>query len=136
MRLLCTLSVIMQLALSICAQSKIKVKGEDNRFIVFKMGPKNDTILKNKTDLFYIKLPDSLKKSLLIYTENGRLLSTGNDTIYRMLPIKGMAYSHSFSDTLYEVLLEGTCIASSTITMEVRNTHSKKAILSNKFIIK
>ena len=41
------------------AQYAIKIKKEDNRFLFFQIGQKSDTIFKNKTDLFFIKLPSN-----------------------------------------------------------------------------
>ncbi len=71
------------------AQYSIKIKREDNRFLFFQLGQNSDTIVKNKTDLFLIKLPDSLKQNIEIYLNNGQLTKTDNDTIYRLIPILG-----------------------------------------------
>lgn len=130
------LSLLLFLSLISEAQQKIKVKKEDNRFLLFKLGEQNDVIIKGKADLFLIKLPDSLKKDLVVMVENGRFSKTTNDTIYKILPIKGMKYSHTFVDTTFEVLLEGVCNPSSTIFLEVKNRKTKKVLLQNKFLAK
>ena len=128
------LSLLLILGFFSKAQQKIKVKKEDNRFLLFKLGEQNEVITKDKSNLFFIKLPDSLKKDLVIVVENGRFSKTPNDTIFKFLPIKGMKYSHVFQDTTFEVLLEGTCNPSPTILMEVKNSKTKKTLLQNKFL--
>ena len=118
------------------AQQKIKIKKEDNRFLLFKLGKQTDHIVKDQSDLFFIKLPDSLKNNLLVMVENGRFTQTTNDTIFKFIPIKGMKYSHAFRDTTFEVLLEGVCHPSNTIFLEVKNIKTKKSLLQNKFLVK
>jgi hypothetical protein len=53
------------------AQEKVKIKREDNRFLFYQIGNKNDSIILNQSDLFFIKLPDSLKQNLQINVVNG-----------------------------------------------------------------
>lgn len=131
---------ILSLLLLLCffskAQQKIKVKKEDNRFLVFKLGEHNDVIVKDKSDLFFIKLPDNLQNDLMIVVENGRFSKTTNDTIFKFIPIKGMKYSHTLIDTSFQTLLEGTCPLSQTIKLEVINVKTKKSLLQNKFLVK
>lgn len=128
--------ILILFSLSLSAQKKIKIKKEDNRFIIFKLGEENDLIVKDKSDLFYIKLPDSLKKELAIIVENGRFTKVKNDSIFKLIPIKGMKYSHTLRDTTFEILLEGSCPASNTIFLEVKNTNTGKSLLQNKFLAK
>ena len=118
------------------AQYSIKIKREDNRFLFFQLGQNSDTIVKNKTDLFLIKLPDSLKQNIEIHLNNGQLTKTDNDTIYRLIPILGMKYSHSKPDSVFNTLLEGNCQSSKTISIKFINTLNQKTILQNKFIVK
>lgn len=120
----------------IYAQQKIKIKKEDNRFLLFKMGEKNDLIIKDQSDLFFIKLPDSIKQISVVTVENGRLSEFKSDSIFKFTPIKGMKYAHAFKDTTFEVLLEGVCPPSNTIYLEVINTRTKKSLLQNKFLAK
>jgi hypothetical protein len=117
------------------AQYALKVKKEDNRFLFFQIGTKNDTIVKNKTDLFFIKLPDSLKQNIQIFLKNGQFFKTENDSVYRLVPVLGMKYSHSKPDTIFNTLLEGNCTPSKTITIEFMNSINNKRILQNKFIV-
>ena len=118
------------------AQYTLKVKREDNRFLFFQLGQKSDTITKNKTDLFLIKLPDSLKTNIQIYLNNGQFIKTEKDSIYQLKPIPGMKYSHSKPDSVFNTLLEGHCNPSKLIDIEFRNTLTQKPFLKNKFIVK
>lgn len=121
---------------SLKAQHTIKVKREDHRFLFFQLGQKSDTIIKNKTDLFLIKLPDSLKTNIQIFMTNGQLVKTEKDSIYQLKPIAGMKYSHSKPDSIFNTLLEGHCNPSKTISIEFINTNTQKAFMKNNFIAK
>ncbi len=121
---------------SIKAQYSIKVKREDNRFLFFQLGQKSDTIVKNKSDLFLIKLPDSLKTNIQIFLNNAQFIKTDKDSIYQLKPIAGMKYSHSKPDSVFNTLLEGHCFASKTVSIEFVNTMTQKPFFKNKFIAK
>ena len=69
-------SILLFISFSIQAQYALKIKKEDNRFLFFQKGIKTDTIVKNKSDLFYIKLPDSLKRHIQIFLKNGQFTKT------------------------------------------------------------
>lgn len=123
--------------ISFCSQAQyaLKVKKEDNRLLFFQVGTKNDTIIKNKTDLFFIKLPDSLKQNIQLFLKNGQFIKTDNDSVYRLVPILGMKYSHSKHDTIFNTLLEGSCPPSKTITVAFINNLNQRCILKNIFIV-
>jgi hypothetical protein len=134
MKFICSILLFISIASS--AQYAIKVKKEDNRFLFFQKGIKNDTLISKRTDLFYIKLPDSLKHTIQIFIQNGQFVSTDNDTIYRLRAIPGMKYSHSKPDTLFNTLLEGSCPPSKIVTVEFKNTKTQQLFLKNIFIAK
>jgi hypothetical protein len=134
MRFIC--SILLFISFSASAQYSLKVKKEDNRFLFFQRGIKTDTIIKNKSDLFYIKLPDSLKKNILIFLKNGQFIKTDTDTLYRLIHISGMKYSHSKPDSVFNTLLEGNCTPSKNISIEFINTKTQGAFLKNIFIVK
>lgn len=118
------------------SQHLVKLKREDNRFLCYQIGIKNDTIIKNKTDLFYIKIPDSLKMQHQIIIENGKINKTNISHTYLLVPINGMKYSHTIQDSLLETLVEGVSSETTKITLRIKNAHTSKIILSNKFIVK
>lgn len=128
--------ILLLLSFGVSAQYAIKIKKEDNRFLFFQLGDKSDTIIKNKSDLFLIKLPDSLKTNLQIYVKNGQFLKTKSDSIFQLKSIAGMKYSHFKSDSIFNTLLEGNCTPSKTISIDFINTLTQKPILQNKFIVK
>jgi hypothetical protein len=136
MKIIILIFLNLTLIFSLKAQKIIKVKKEDNRFLFFQMGSQTDLLIKDKSDVFYIKLPDSLKHQLQIMVENAQFRKTTNDTLFKLIPIKGMKYSHTLIDTSFQTLLEGTCTPSQTIKIEVINTKTKKALLQNKFLAK
>ncbi len=127
---------LLLVSISLTAQQKIKVKREDNRFFFFQTGKKNDTIIKNKSDLFLVKFPDSLMHSLQITIENGQLIKTKNDSLYKLVPILGMKYSLSKPDSTYIALHEGICTPSKTINIKIKDLKTEKIILQNIFLIK
>jgi hypothetical protein len=134
MKFIC--SILLFISFSASAQYSLKVKKEDNRFLFFQKGIKTDTIIKNKSDLFYIKLPDSLKNNIQIFLKNGQFIKTDTDTLYRLIHISGMKYSHSKPDSVFNTLLEGNCTPSKTISIEFINTKTQGAFLKNIFIVK
>ena len=129
-------SILLFISFSASAQYSLKVKKEDNRFLFFQKGIKTDTIIKNKSDLFYIKLPDSLKNNIQIFLKNGQFIKTDTDTLYRLIHISGMKYSHSKPDSVFNTLLEGNCTPSKNISIEFINTKTQGAFLKNIFIVK
>jgi hypothetical protein len=135
MKILCLISLFL-LSYSSFAQYSIKVKKEDNRFLFFQLGQKSDTIVKTKSDLFLLKLPDSLKTNIQIFLSNGQFIKTSKDSIYQLKPIAGMKYSHSKPDSVFNTLLEGHCNPSKTISIEFINTKTQKPLLKNNFIVK
>jgi hypothetical protein len=119
------------------AQDKVKIKREDNRFLFYQIGNKNDTIILNKSDLFFIKLPDSLKHNLQINVSNGLFKAIHKDSLTYLLQIvKGMKYSHTKPDSLFMTLLEGNCIPSHQIKINFLNTKTQKVIFKNTFFTK
>ena len=134
MKFIC--SILLFISFSAYAQYSLKVKKEDNRFLFFQKGIKTDTIIKNKSDLFYIKLPDSLKNNIQIFLKNGQFIKTDTDTLYRLIHISGMKYSHSKPDSVFNTLLEGNCTPSKNISIEFINTKTQGAFLKNIFIVK
>lgn len=119
------------------AQEKVKIKREDNRFLFYQIGNKNDSIILNQSDLFFIKLPDSLKQNLQINVVNGLFKAIYQDSlIYQLQIVKGMKYSHTKPDSLFITLLEGNCTPSPKIEINFLNTLTQKVIFKNIFFTK
>lgn len=130
------LSISLFLSLSLSAQYSIKIKKADNRFLFFQLGITSDTIIKNKSDLFLIKLPDSLNNHIQFFLKNAQFIVTDKDSIYQLRPVPGMKYSHSKPDSKFMTLVEGNCPPSKKITIEFINTLTQRRILQNNFIVK
>lgn len=118
------------------AQQKIKVKKADNTFLFLQAGAKNDTVIKNQTDLFRIHFPDSARHQLVIHIQNAQLMKTKNDSLFRLAYIPGMKYSLSKPDTAYISLLEGICESSKNIVISIKDVKTHKTILQHNFIVK
>ncbi len=87
------------------AQNKptvFKVKKANESFYFFQKGNAKDTISKNSGDLFYLIIKDKLKKILYIHIDNGQLLKTDNDSVFRVNYIKGIKYECFFEKILAE----------------------------------
>ena len=121
---------------SLNAQQNIKIKKEDNRFLFFQIGLKNDTIFKNKTDLFLIKFHDSLKKFIRVDIENAKFTKSKNANTYQLSYILGMKYSHIIHDTIIETLVDGVSQNPKSITISIKNIKTSKVLITNKFIVK
>jgi len=128
--------LFLMIIISCKSQQIVKIKKEDNRLLFFQIGEKNDTIIKNKTDLFFIKLPDSLKNMIKINVENGKFFKSNGENIYKLTYIKNMKYSHTIKDTVLESLLEGVSQNSTKISVTFKNVKTSQSILNNNFFLK
>lgn len=84
-------------ALSAQPVEKIHFAKDESLIYFFQKGPAGDTILKNKSDLFYLLVPDVLKPDISILVDNGRILATGNDSLVRVEFIKGLRYESMYT---------------------------------------
>jgi hypothetical protein len=74
------------------AQTSIKVK---KQLQFYQPGKACDTISVNKCDLFYLSVPDSLKKQISVLIENGKL-DVKNDSLVRLSHLPGLRYEGLF----------------------------------------
>lgn len=77
----------------------IKVKKINSNVYFFPKNAPGDTIIKNKTDLFYLVVSDLIKSKTTIYVENGTFSRTDNDSIYKLNYISGISYECVFYKT-------------------------------------
>ncbi len=131
------LITLLTLSLLINAQEVIKIKREDNRFLFHQIEKKSDTISATNYNQFFIKLPDSLRNVLQINIENGLFKSTNkNSNNYQLVFVRGIKYSHNKPDSIFNTLLEGSCVPSQKIKITIYNTLSQKTLLTNTLIVK
>jgi hypothetical protein len=82
---------------SLVAQSEPPVRLKRERGMVFfQQGVKKDSISKNKGDVFYLLVPDSLKELVSIAVDNGRLLPTANDSLVTLSYLPGISYESMY----------------------------------------
>jgi len=80
------------------AQNPEKIKFQKNSTLIyfFPKGANKDSIVKNSNDLFYLVVPDSLKKHIVVYVENGKLIKTTNDSLVKLNYMQGLKYESQF----------------------------------------
>ncbi len=80
------------------AQNPEKIKFQKNSTLIyfFPKGENKDSIVKNSNDLFYLVVPDSLKKHIVVYVENGKLIKTTNDSLVKLNYMQGLKYESQF----------------------------------------
>lgn len=70
----------------------IRVKRNSELIYFFQKDLKTDTITKNKGNLFYLFVPDSIKEFISVQTENGMLEPNKGDSLLRFNFLKGLKY--------------------------------------------
>lgn len=80
------------------SQSPEKIKFQKNSTLIyfFQKSANKDSVVNSSNDLFYLVVPDSLKKHIVIYVENGKLIRTSNDSLVRLTYMKGLKYESQF----------------------------------------
>lgn len=70
---------------------KIKFQKNSSSIYFFQKG-KVDSVITTSNDLFYLVVPDSLKKSIAVYIENGKMTRSANDSIVQVSYMPGLKY--------------------------------------------
>jgi hypothetical protein len=127
---------------------KIKFKKTDPFIYFFQKGEKKDTLAKTLGDIFYLFVPDSLKNVISIYVENGQLLATNNDSLFRLHFVRGIKYESLFSlkETRntgnkdlekfeFKTLVNGSStLSENKIKVQIYNRVLNELVLENSFI--
>ncbi|MDI1355476.1 MAG: hypothetical protein PSX36_11180 [bacterium] len=71
---------------------KIRFSKQSEFIYFFQVGPKSDSIIKNRSDRFYFLVQDSLKQNIFIEVENGMFSRTDNDSILKLDFLPGIKY--------------------------------------------
>lgn len=126
--------------LSFSQETQIFHFKKENPFLFFQKEIKSDSIIKDKNDVFYLIVPDSLKKSISILVENGRVELTENDSLVKLNYLFGLKYESLFQKNVATNKLElKTFINGATnylrqgIMFEIIDTKTGKVILKNTF---
>ncbi len=84
---------IFYLSGTLSSQTPQKIKFQKNSSLIyfFPKG-KTDSVISTSKDLFYLVVPDSLKRSIAIYIENGKMIRSANDSIVQVSYMPGLKY--------------------------------------------
>lgn len=131
---------------------KIKIRKSDTQFYFFQSGKKTDTISSKSGNLFYLQIPKDKRCTYKIEIQNGQLLKTKNDTIYKLVRLNNLNYIHYYTDTLttikntntmakcskYTFAIDGANNLNTPNVVRVRfvNSFNDSTILINKFYYK
>lgn len=75
---------------------KIKFQKNSNLIYFFSKNSTTDSVVKGNTDVFYLVIPDSLKRFVSVCVENGKLLKTTNDSLVKLNYMPGLKYESLF----------------------------------------
>lgn len=89
---------------------KIKIKKEDYSIYFFNSGKKTDTI-QNTNNTFVLKLGVSRRCNTFIEIENGKLVETESDSLFKLMYMPGMNYRHLYRDTVVTELAAKSAMA-------------------------
>ena len=129
--------------------SEIHIRKSADHFYFFQKGEKKDTISKNAHDIFYLLCGDSLKKNLVFYIENARLLGLPNDSMVQLQYLPGHSYeawfvktkseqgvagNHSTTKLILNSFLNGSsALPQRSIRIRILNKKDENWILENNF---
>ncbi len=95
----------------------IRVKKTDDSFYFFQKGNSTDTLSQTKGNAFYLIVKGKLRDRLIIDVENGQLLKTANDSVFKFHYIKGITYECFFEKVIAGVPLEKRIKNKNTVTV-------------------
>lgn len=83
---------------NIFSQTPGKIKFQKNSDLIyfFSKNSNTDSVVKNKSDIFYLVVPDSLKRFVTVYVENGKILKTTNDSVVKLNYMPGLKYESQY----------------------------------------
>lgn len=113
---------------------------KEGSFIFFQKGIKSDSIIKNKSDRFYLYLPDSLRQTISVLTENGQFQRAVNDTIFKFVYLPGLKYesfytvSESKNKYDFKTLINGASdFGVNKVRIQIFDKQSGTTVLENVF---
>lgn len=126
----------------------LKFKKDTQQLYFFQKENQSDSIFKNKNDLFYLVIPVNYKSNINILLDNGQLIETNNDSIFKLISIGGFKYESVFNavDKInqnslqpkpfeYKILINGVSnLEKNRIKIQIINKKEDVIILENNFI--
>jgi hypothetical protein len=140
MRNIIVLLIIILSLPSFCQEvPTIKLKKE-KEMVFFQKGEKLDTISLNKGDLFYLLFSRRHISLFTMTIDNGSLVNTANDSVYRLSYLPGLKYEMAYStgDTakLRPVIDGATALSREKIHVKIIDRTDGRVMLSNLFYYK
>ena len=108
----------------------------------YQSGKATDTIAPGKADLFYLSVPDSLKKQIVIHVENGKLDLMNNDSLVKLSHLPGLRYEGLFvnkdanpeSPLVFKSLINGISTTEKRkVVVKIMNKRKDKLILEKEY---
>jgi hypothetical protein len=134
------------------AQTPEKIKFQKNSTLIyfFPKGAKTDSVVKNSNDLFYLVVPDSMKKHIVVYVENGKLIKTTNDSLVKLNYMQGLKYESQFvinevteapkkikkEYELISLINGASSYEKNKILIQIINKKEEKVVIENVFFYK
>ena len=131
---------------------KIKFQKNPNLIYFFSKNATLDSVIKDKGESFYLIVPDSLKKDISVFVENGQLIKTKNDSLVKLNYMSGLKYETQYiiseepANTVSEKpvkhfnmisLINGTSVyPKNKIRVQITNKKEEKVIIENVFFYK
>jgi hypothetical protein len=129
---------------------KIKFQKNSSQIYFFQKG-KVDSVISPHNDLFYLVVPDSLKRSIAIYIENGKMIRSKNDSIIQLNYMSGLKYesfyiikeskdcTHNKLKNEFEFvsLINGSSsYVKNKMLIQIVNKNEEKVVLENIYLYK
>lgn len=118
----------------------VKIKKYNSALYFYQKGTHTDTISKTKGNIFYLVANDSLKSQIHIFIENGQLVKTKNDSVFKFVYVKGMSYECFFLKIFnenkwkFETLVNGTTSERpDKVIFRVKKRNESVYLIENKF---
>jgi hypothetical protein len=101
-----------------------------------------DTVSASKGDLFYLSVPDSLKKQISVLVENGKLDLLKNDSLVKLSHLPGLRYEGLFvnknsnpeSPLVFKSLINGiSTTEKQKVIIKIVNRRKDKFILEKEY---
>ena len=129
---------------NITAQNPEKIKFQKNSSLIyfFPKGANTDSVVKNSNDLFYLVVPDSLKKHIVVYVENGKLVKTTNDSLVKLNYTQGLKYESQVAEApkklkkefeLISLINGASSYEKNKILIQIINKKEEKVVIENIF---
>lgn len=122
---------------------------KNSSFIYFFPKEKTDSVISASNDLFYLLVPDSLKRSIAVYIENGKMTRSNTDSLVQLKYMPGLKYESLYvikeskdpsdkklkKEFEFISLINGSSsYAKNKILIQIVNKKEEKVVIENTYI--